>query len=121
MAEPAVPLPDSVQKNEPVPWPNAVQPEPREVQLGSQDIAGSIEPSTADDIKKKLRSGAEHSVEIIQRGYEEVQHAASRAVSRANRKLRYLADERPVQIVVGIAVAAFLTGAALRIWRSNHD
>jgi hypothetical protein len=26
-----------------------------------------------------------------------------------------------MQIVAGVAIAAFLTGAALRIWRSNHD
>ena len=121
MAEPALPIPASTPKSEPVPWPKPAESVPLQIQEDSPDITGGTTRRTMDDLEEKLLSGAERSVETIQRGYVEVQRAASRTLSRANRKIRYLADERPLQIVAGIAVAAFLTGAALRIWRSNHD
>jgi len=121
MAEPALPLPNSAPKNEPVPWPNAVEPVPLETLQGSPDITGSNTRPKGDDLKESLRSGMNHYFEEIQRGCEEVQRAASRALSRANRKFRYMAEERPMQIVMAVAIASLLTGTALRIWRSNHD
>jgi hypothetical protein len=32
-----------------------------------------------------------------------------------------MAQEQPMQIVIGVAIASLLAGAALRIWRSHHD
>jgi hypothetical protein len=121
MAEPAVPLPASAPKNEPVPWPNAVESVAIAGHSGSPDINGGNSRSTLDGIKLRLSSSVARYSEDIRQGYEEVQLAASRTFSRANRKFRALAEERPMQIVVAVAVASFLAGAALRIWRSNHD
>ena len=121
MAEPAVPLPNSIPKNEPVPWPNPVEPLRVQTQQGSLDVTGSNPRPTVDDLKEELRSGADHFFEEIQRGYGEVQRVASRTLYRAHRKFRYLADERPTQIVMAVALTSFLVGAALRIWRSNYD
>ena len=121
MAEPALPLPNSTPKNEPVPWPNAVEPVTLETQQGSLDVPGSNARPNVDDLKESLGNSVNHYFEKIQRGYEEAQRAASRTLSRTNRKFRYMAEERPMQIVMAVAIASLLTGAALRIWRSNHD
>ena len=43
------------------------------------------------------------------------------AVARARRNLRYMADEKPVHLVMGVAIAAFLAGAGLRLWRSHYE
>jgi hypothetical protein len=44
----------------------------------------------------------------------------SNTMSALSRRVRYFADERPVQLLAGVAAASFLVGAALRIWRSSR-
>ncbi len=49
--------------------------------------------------------------------------AGSRCVdlsSRAIRRVRRAAHERPLYFVGGVAVASFLAGVALRVWRSRQ-
>jgi hypothetical protein len=38
-----------------------------------------------------------------------------------SRAATYMAEERPIHLVAGVAVAAFAAGSGLRIWRSHHE
>jgi hypothetical protein len=79
---------------------------------GSPDMSGS-HTETAE-FSERLSAG-------FQDYYGRIQTAASDMVERSQRRFRYMAQERPMQIVIGVAIASLLAGAALRIWRSHHD
>jgi len=121
MAEPLPPLPATAPKNEPVPWPKVAAPEPPEIQQSSPEIVESNIKSAATEVREKLHSAFESFSDEIQLAYDKLQRSISRGVSTVGRKVRYLRRERPMQIVAGVAIASFLAGVALRIWRSNHD
>jgi hypothetical protein len=70
--------------------------------------------SPTEKLVVRLRSG-------LERSYREVSRAMVDTWDRSRRNFRYISQEHPLRIVVGVALAAFITGAALRIWRSNHD
>jgi hypothetical protein len=55
------------------------------------------------------------------RGYEAARKTLLDAIADARRKLRYVADEKPLHLVLGVAVAAFLAGVGLRLWRSHYE
>jgi len=56
-----------------------------------------------------------------ERGYGAARKTVLDAIADARRKLRYVADEKPLQLVLGVAVAAFLAGVGLRLWRSHYE
>lgn len=56
-----------------------------------------------------------------ERVYEKARKTVLDTIARARRNLRYMADEKPMPLVLGIAVASFLTGVGLRLWRSRYD
>jgi len=55
------------------------------------------------------------------RGYEAARKTLLEAIGDARRKLRYMADQKPLHLVLGVAVAAFLAGVGLRLWRSHYE
>jgi hypothetical protein len=112
MAEPISPLPASNPKTEPIPGPRPLETV-RQHQPGSREIS-TYNLYAGVGTVDQFRSRLQHS-------YREIHRAALRAFSRTSRDVRRLANERPMQLVLGVAIASFLAGAALRIWRSNHD
>jgi len=112
MAEPISPLPVSTPKTEPVPRARPLETVPPRQQGSRRISAHNLYPGVGT--VKQIRSR-------LQRSYGEIHQAMAQAVSQANRKFRRFANDRPMQVVLGVAVASFLAGAALRIWRSNHD
>ena len=58
-------------------------------------------------------------------GSERVYQAARKtlldAIAGARRNLRHMADEKPMHLVIGVAIAAFLAGVGLRLWRSHYE
>ncbi|HTM35232.1 MAG TPA: hypothetical protein VL156_00660 [Terriglobales bacterium] len=80
----------------------------------------SREPETMsiDQAARKLglhlRSGVEHS-------YRQVSRAMRGTWDQSRRRFHHISREHPLRLVMGVGVAAFIAGAALRIWRSNHD
>lgn len=67
-----------------------------------------------EDTSVWVRSGGE-------RAYENARKAVVDTIARARRNLRYLADEKPMQLVLGVAIASFLVGVGLRLWRSHYE
>ena len=110
MAEPVSALPNPpTPKRQAVPWPNPAGPLP-----GEPEISGSNSETAVQGFSERLKEG-------FQDYYTRVQTTASDLLKRSRLRFRYMAEERPVQIVVGVAIASVLVGAALRIWRGNHD
>lgn len=105
MAEPTAPLPPPPQRSEPIPWPQPTEtPEP-------------LETSPSEGLEELVEEGREK----FESAWDDIQRSVSRVVSRAADTIRYLKRERPLEVVAGVAVAAFLLGVTLRIWRSRHD
>ena len=55
------------------------------------------------------------------RSFRRLKKAAYAALASAKDMTAGLAEERPVQLVVGVTIAAFIAGAGLRIWRNYHE
>jgi hypothetical protein len=55
------------------------------------------------------------------RSLRQVRNAALSALTGIKRTAIYVAEERPIHLVVGVAVAAFVAGSGLRIRRSHHE
>lgn len=109
MAEPIPALPPSTVRDKPVPWP----------QQPAVEVNARLTP--LEESTSKLRNLADDFYQQARLRLEEARRWASRVTSRSRRNLRYLAEERPVQVVIGVAAVCFLAGAALRIWRSSHE
>ena len=114
MAEPVSALPNATPPattvtGQTVPW-----PKPAEPRTGSPEISGSNTEAAAPELSERLSTR-------VQESYRRVQTTILDVVELARRRFQSLAQERPMQILVGVAVASLLAGAAVRIWRSNHD
>jgi hypothetical protein len=111
MAEPLSALPGTTSSNttkvQAIPRPLVREP------LPELPVTSSTHNPT-EKLVVRLRSGFERS-------YREVSGAMVGTWDRSRRNFRYISQEHPLRIVVGVALAAFITGAAFRIWRSNHD
>src|SRR5256885_1186708 len=57
---------------------------------------------------------------VIRGKAEETAAARSEELKRAAEEWKHLANERPLQIIGGAAVAGFAIGIALRTWRSSR-
>ena len=68
----------------------------------------------AGDASARVRSAGEEA-------YENARKTLLDTIARARRNLRYMADEKPMQLVVGVAIASFLVGVGLRLWRSHYE
>ena len=55
------------------------------------------------------------------RPLRQLRSTAVGALSGIKRTAIYVAEEYPIHLVVGVAVAAFVAGSGLRIWRSHHE
>jgi hypothetical protein len=112
MAEPLPALPKAnsthtTVKAEVIPWAVPAEPLPEPPQTMSLEQA-------AKKLAARLRSGYESS-------YRKVSGTVADGWAHSRRQFRYITQEQPLRLVMGVAVAGFIAGAALRIWRSNHD
>lgn len=68
----------------------------------------------AENASVRVRSAGEEA-------YENARKTVLDTIARARRNLRYMTDEKPMQLVIGVAVASFLVGVGLRLWRSRYE
>ena|SRR5215831_15009582 len=103
MADPNPPRPLSIERYpvDKVRAPEVVPPRPTLIERTEDTSAG-------------FRSARE-------RAYENARKSLLDTIDRARRNLRYLADRKPLQLVAGVAVASFLVGVGLRLWRSHYE
>ena len=70
-----------------------------------------------DAVKRALN----RALNKVGRSWASTEGGRTELVSRIRRKMTYLRRERPVRIVAAVALTGFLLGAALRLWRNQHD
>ena len=108
--------------------PLPVSETPPIAQLESVDVVMVSEPpSVTDRVKEKASRVADRARDRTSALYDQAQSRVAMARAKAQRGVRearaqgrYLANEYPVQVIAGIAGAAFLTGIVLRFWRSSR-
>jgi hypothetical protein len=106
MAEPVSALPPPPLKDEPIPWPQKTGTK----SIAVQEPTDNQEEPVLDRLSREARSALER-----------VQDAKDRLVTRSKRRMHRLSQQHPMRVVMGVAIACLLAGAALRIWRSSHE
>ena len=103
MADPSAPRPLSIERYpvDTVGAPELVPPGPTLIERIEETPVG-------------IRSSRE-------RPYEAARRTLLDTVARARRNFRYMAEEKPMQLVLGVAIASFLAGVGLRLWRSHYE
>ncbi len=87
-------------------------------EAGSQVMAFS--PYTGSS-SENGRSFFDRASSQAGRSLQHVRDTALTALDGINRAATHMAEERPIHLVVGVAIAAFVAGSGLRIWRSHHE
>ncbi len=105
MAEPAS-LPVSPQRIEPIPWPQTTEPNP----VGKNTVP-----------QQQFRELLERSRHAFVHSWDSTQRALLNVSRGARHRIRELKRDRPVEIIAGVAIAAFLLGVGLRVWRSRYE
>src|SRR5690349_13023005 len=114
MAEPVPTFPQTSSQTEPVPRlkQNSSAVEPTELsQVGTLHSARTLHSAlSARPWHQQVEAGFYRGLNVV-----------SRSASRTSHKVRRFASERPIELVLGVAITSFLTGAVLRIWRSSYE
>ena len=55
------------------------------------------------------------------RTFRSAESATQTAITRMKAVMVRVVEERPIHLVVGVAISAFIAGAGLRIWGSRHE
>ena len=95
-------------------------PRPLSIERHPLDTVGApqLVPPHPTLIEKTEESGIRSSRE---RPYAAARKTLLDTIARARRNFRYMAEEKPMQLVLGIAIASFLAGVGLRLWRSHYE
>lgn len=107
MAEPLSSLPAS-SSGKPIPWPDSKQ------NLSLVKVSQRTPGQQFHEAFEGVLSG-------IRRYWAGAERGATRVVSRSRNRMTRLRRERPLQLVAGVAITAFLVGAALRVWRRHYE
>jgi hypothetical protein len=106
MAEPISSLPAAPQRTVPISWP----------QTPDHELQTS-EPLQTGNFDYFIQNGRD----AVERSWKRTQSAISRALSRAASRMDYVKRERPLEVLAGVAAAAFVVGAAIRLWRNRYE
>lgn len=89
-----------------------------------KQAASRAKESTAQalqDAKEQTAAAMSEARERAADMYRDSRVRASEALNRAGSRARYFVNEYPLQVIGGVAAAAFIAGVLLRVWRSTRD
>jgi len=113
--------------NEIVSWPNTAEQIPQAVgaYIGEPAEKVVIDPAETDPAEtnpaEKTRQALEDSVAAVRRSVQAAQRKTRHTADTILENLRTRAREQPLSFIAAIAGIAFVTGVALRIWRSRYE
>ena len=93
------------------------------VEFGQSSHARSVTDlatQSARDVVARGRDGASVLYERVQARASVIRRKTDEALRRARQQGRHLVNEHPMQVIAGIAAAAFVGGMLLRFWRSSR-
>ena len=73
------------------------------------------------ELLSSVPSGEEQFWLRAGRSYGHMRNAALTGLRVVRRSAAYVAREKPVELILSVAAAAFLVGAGLRIWRKQYE
>jgi len=91
---------------------------------GAKGTASRVKQTAAYALHEAKHKTAAALIQAIDRGayfYRESRHKTAHTFNRVRSRASYVVDERPLQVIGGIAAVAFIAGVLLRIWRSSRD
>jgi ElaB/YqjD/DUF883 family membrane-anchored ribosome-binding protein len=106
---PVVPVSDDPSRV--VAWPQSEVPVVGVNEAQTQDHENDV----AEEVQEVLHAGVDASA----RSFRSAQRRLTQSAEELKSSIREFADKRPLHFVGVIAGVAFVTGVALRIWRSN--
>jgi hypothetical protein len=77
-------------------------------------------PGRFSDLRERLTVAARCTSEDATYAVSEWEQVARQKVQRVRSRAERIANEYPIQTILGVAASAFVFGFALRIWRSNR-
>jgi hypothetical protein len=75
----------------------------------------------ASNIQENASAAYERIATVADDVVCQAQQKAADALRRARNRARHILDDCPLHVIGAVASAAFVAGALLRIWRSNHE
>ena len=82
-----------------------------------------MQKQVADRIARAPQDASEAAAQLKETAEEkaaDLKHGARRRVTATRRQIEGLKAEYPLQIILGLAAAAFVIGFGIRIWRSTR-
>ena len=82
-----------------------------------------VQKQVADRIARAPQDASEAAAQLKETAEEkaaDLKHGARRRVTATRRQIEGLKAEYPLQIILGLAAAAFVIGFGIRIWRSTR-
>ena len=73
-----------------------------------------------DEIGQRVSAAYERVQTGITDAYERSKWKSEELARRARTRARLVVDKYPLQLIAGVAAAAFVAGVFLRVWRSNR-
>ena len=73
-----------------------------------------------DEIGQRVSAAYERVQTGITDAYERGKWKSEELARRARTRARLVVDKYPLQLIAGVAAAAFVAGAFLRVWRSSR-
>ena len=99
--------------------PNAIYPDP---ELSAESAARVVVLHAADPgITTGHADVLDKTIFRAGRWFRWARRTTESACVGIKRAAIYVAEERPVHLVAGVAIAAFVAGSGLRIWRTYHE
>ncbi len=89
----------------------------------AEEKAQDVKTRAAEAIEEIRAKASERFEDARWRASEKLQEAkwaAQDGMENARQRVKHLANERPLQVIAGAAVAGFAIGVALRTWRSSR-
>ena len=77
--------------------------------------------STLNSVKDGLVLVKGKGARVVNDRAAELKQAAGDTARNAQQRARWVAREYPLHVLGGVAIAAFVAGFGLRIWRGSHD
>jgi ElaB/YqjD/DUF883 family membrane-anchored ribosome-binding protein len=91
---------------------------------GAKGTASRVKQTAAyalEEAKHKTAAALTQARDRASDLYRESRHKTAHVFNRVRSRASYVVDEHPLQVIAGIAAAAFIAGVLLRIWRSSRD
>lgn len=85
------------------------------------EALGAKVSEQAGELGDLTQAKAAELLDYTQQRWSDVRERAREQVNDARRRAAILRDEHPLELIAGFAIAGFLVGVILKVWRSSND